>query len=379
VTTLKFQAIDANQTVVSTVHTITITVANVNHAPSGADKTIPLNEDQSYFLSISDFGFRDLLDFPSHNLLSVRFPVAPVGGSLHLNSQPLTNFPAVISIINFFAGSVRFVPSADMNSSSSPLIGFTFQVQDNGGVAGGGIDTDPIARTIRFQVKPVNDPPSFAPGGDVSVTDESGPQALAGWALDVMSGPPNESSESARFVVWSNSNASLFSAPPTIDATGKLTFAPAPNALGVATLQIVLQDDGGTANGGLDASQPRTLNIRVTKARPGHNAAEATDATGDGQTTSNDALAIINFINAFGAGQVSNEGALPEPYCDVDGNGFITSRDALEVINQINASGLPPEQSDATSPLGATTQPPSDMLLALLACDIASQPKRRNC
>src|SRR5205807_327025 len=36
---------------------------------------------------------------------------------------------------------------------------FTFQVKDNGGTTAGGVDLDPNAKTITFNVTSVNDPP----------------------------------------------------------------------------------------------------------------------------------------------------------------------------------------------------------------------------
>ena len=47
-------------------------------------------------------------------------------------------------------------------------------------------------------------------------------------------------------------------------ATGTLTYTPAANANGVATVTVRLKDDGGTANGGVDTSGPQTFTITVT-------------------------------------------------------------------------------------------------------------------
>jgi hypothetical protein len=51
---------------------------------------------------------------------------------------------------------------------------------------------------------------------------------------------------------------------PAIDfTTGTLTYTPAPNANGTSTVTVVLKDNGGTANGGLDATT-KTFTITVT-------------------------------------------------------------------------------------------------------------------
>jgi hypothetical protein len=56
----------------------------------------------------------------------------------------------------------------------------------------------------------------------------------------------------------------LFSAQPSIDlATGTLIFTPAPDANGAATVTVKLQDNGGTAFGGVDTTT-ETFTINVT-------------------------------------------------------------------------------------------------------------------
>ena len=37
------------------------------------------------------------------------------------------------------------------------------------------------------------------------------------------------------------------------NATGTLTFTPAANAFGTATVTVIVHDNGGTANGGVDS------------------------------------------------------------------------------------------------------------------------------
>ena len=52
---------------------------------------------------------------------------------------------------------LTFTPAANANGAS--YASFTFQVQDDGGTANGGIDLDPTANTITFNVTSVNDVP----------------------------------------------------------------------------------------------------------------------------------------------------------------------------------------------------------------------------
>jgi hypothetical protein len=77
-------------------------------------------------------------------------------------------------------------------------------------------------------------------------------------------GPANEASQALTFVVDANSDPGLFSAGPAVDAaTGHLTFSPAAGASGVAVVELVLTDDGGTVDGGVDRSPVHTLTITL--------------------------------------------------------------------------------------------------------------------
>jgi len=67
-----------------------------------------------------------------------------------------------------------------------------------------------------------------------------------------------------------------------------------------------------------------------------------TDVTGDGNVTPQDALILINYINANGGNQSVPANEVPSPYYDVDGNGLITAADVLLVINHLNGAAASP-------------------------------------
>ena len=132
---------------------------------------------------------------------------------------------------------------------------------DNGGTANGGVDTSP-SQSFTINVTPVNDRPAFIRGRDQIVLEDSGPTIVAAWAKGIVPGPPNESSQTVTFLV-SNNNPALFSSPPAITPNGTLSFTPAPNANGTATVAVRLKDNGGTANQGVDTSSIQTFTITV--------------------------------------------------------------------------------------------------------------------
>ena len=127
--------------------------------------------------------------------------------------------------------------------------------------------TDPFTATsdpgtVTITVTPVNDAPSFTPGGDVTVDEDSGGYSAA-WATGISAGPANEAAQAVTFTVGNDNNA-LFAVQPAVSVTGTLTFTPAADANGSATVTVDLADNGGTANGGDDHADPGTVTITVS-------------------------------------------------------------------------------------------------------------------
>jgi hypothetical protein len=153
------------------------------------------------------------------------------------------------------AGVLTYTPAADANGSAT----VTVTAHDDGGTASGGVDT--FSRSFTVTVTPVNDAPAFAGGGNQTVLEDAGAQTLQ-WATSISPGPADEASQTVSFSATNDDNA-LFSVQPAVDSTGALTYTPAPDLNGTATVTVTAQDDGGTANGGVD-SFSRTFTITVT-------------------------------------------------------------------------------------------------------------------
>lgn len=116
---------------------------------------------------------------------------------------------------------------------------------------------------VTVTVIAVNDRPSFTKGANQAVTEGDPAQTIAGWATAISTGPADETAQTVTFGVTSD-NISLFGAQPAVDADGSLRFTPAAGANGSATVTVTLQDDGGTANGGIDTSAPQLFAIAIT-------------------------------------------------------------------------------------------------------------------
>jgi hypothetical protein len=129
--------------------TASLTITSVNDAPSGANNTLNTLQNTPYAFMAADFGFTDPNDSPADALLAVKITSLPLDGTLTNNGNPVA-VNDFISVADINAGFLVFTP--DLNENGNAYASFNFQVQDNGGVANGGIDLDPSANTITFDV-----------------------------------------------------------------------------------------------------------------------------------------------------------------------------------------------------------------------------------
>ncbi len=136
--------------------TLTINLTGANDAPSGSNSTVTLNEDAFDVLTLADFGFTDA---DGNSLSGVRITTLPTAGALTLNGVAVTAGQTV-SVTDINANRLVFTPVANANGNN--YASFTFQVQDNGGTANGGVDLDATPNTITFNVTAVNDAPTIS-------------------------------------------------------------------------------------------------------------------------------------------------------------------------------------------------------------------------
>lgn len=152
------------------------------------------------------------------------------------------------------------------------------------------------------------------------------------------------------------------------DVTGSFVYAPAAGAVlspGSRLLSATFTPSDA-ANYAI-----ATASVQLNVMNRWHNYTKPLDITGDGHIVAGDALAIINYINAYNSGPVPPNATAEPPYYDADNDGHIAPIDALLVINQINAGGGG-EGDAAVAPAGANAALSGD-LLTLLATDAFEQ------
>ena len=123
---------------------------------SGTSNLITILEDHSYTFSVNDFGFFDANNIPPFSLKAVKITTLPANGTLKDNGVAVTK-GQFVSVADITGSLLVYTPTLDGNGTSYGT--FTFQVQDDGGTAGGGLDTDPVPKTMSINVTGVNDAP----------------------------------------------------------------------------------------------------------------------------------------------------------------------------------------------------------------------------
>jgi hypothetical protein len=224
--------------------TFTITVLPVNDAPSfTAGGMVTVNEDAG---AQTETGWATgITEGPANEAgQGASFTVVAADPDLFSVQPSLTD-----------AGDLSFTPAANRFGSSD----ITVQLIDKGGTDNGGINASTIA-TETITINPVNDAPSFTAGSNVTV-DEDAPAQNISWATDISAGP-EETGQTVSFSLTTDLPA-LFSSVPSINAAGDLSFTPANNASGVATVAVRMHDDGGTDRNGVDSGGESSFTITI--------------------------------------------------------------------------------------------------------------------
>jgi VCBS repeat-containing protein len=249
----------------SNIATVSITITPVNDMPLAFPSSLTTNEDTA--------------------ASSALIAIDPDGDSLTY-SIVANGSKGVATITNVATGAYTYTPNADVNGTDS----FTFKVND--GTAASNV------ATVNVMITPVNDAPAFTKGADQSLDEDADAQSVSGWATGISAGPSDESSQTLQFLV-ANDNTALFSSQPAIAPDGTLSYTPAAEAHGSATVTVQLQDDGGTANEGVDTSAAQTFTIMIA---PVNDAPTFTKGADQSLDEDADAQSVSGWATGISAG-----------------------------------------------------------------------------
>lgn len=120
--------------------------------------------------------------------------------------------------------------------------------------------------TITLTISPVNDAPTFTKGTNIVTDEHAGFVTIDNWATQVSAGAPDEDiSQQITFVLTEKevSGGLQFDTPPTIDASGTISFEATPYYTGFVIYEVTLQDDGSSTSPNENTSSIQAFTITV--------------------------------------------------------------------------------------------------------------------
>jgi hypothetical protein len=153
------------------------------------------------------------------------------------------------------------------------VVAFDVFIQDDGGVESSGINSYGPAR-LNVEILQVNQEPTFqlCCGSTVHAIQSSGLHVLPAFIVNISKGERDESGQdletsqdvSFTVIVSQDMSEHIFVMPPRIHANGTLEFKLRDGVNGLGKVHVSVQDDGGTAHGGIDSSQNISFDIAVS-------------------------------------------------------------------------------------------------------------------
>jgi hypothetical protein len=226
--------------------TFTVTVTAVNDAPT-VDASHPPSDNE-------DAGPRTVPGFASFSPGPADESGQGVAEYLidQISNPALFAAPPAVSL----TGTLTYTPATNAFGTST----FRLRARDNGGTANGGSDTG-AGVVFTITLHPVNDAPTLTVATPPAVSEDSGPNAVPGFAASVV-GPANEAGQAVTYETEVQTNPALFAAFPAVTPNGTLTYTLAADANGTAAFRVRARDNGG-ASGGIDTSAWQTVTLTV--------------------------------------------------------------------------------------------------------------------
>jgi gliding motility-associated-like protein len=236
-TTFNFQVRDSQGSLSLSTYTMSISVGAVNDRPTGGNGSVTTQEDINYIFKTTDFTFNDV---DGHDFAGIQIITLETDGDLEYNGTDVEEFDLCPDVS-------RLVFKPFLNENGSPYATFTFKVRDNSG----SFDLSQDNYTMTINITAVNDPPSFTINSNPpTINEDAGPQVVANFATAINDGDP-ELNQALTFIpsIESTTGNLTFAVDPGIDAsTGELSYEVSDNTNGIATISVILQDNGSGTN-----------------------------------------------------------------------------------------------------------------------------------
>ncbi|MFM8482989.1 MAG: beta strand repeat-containing protein, partial [Actinomycetota bacterium] len=236
--------------------TFTITIGSVNDAPSFTVEALHVVDEDSGDQSVATW-VDDISPGPENE-----------------SSQTVWFTITNVSKPELFSAGPSIAADGTLTYSTAPNAFGTATITVIATDSGPGTDPNvnvSAPQTFDITLEPVNDGPTFVLGTDPEVLEDSGNFVLTddddnvvSWVAEISAGPGEDLlGQTIEFGILTNTNPDLFSVAPSIDPNGVLTFRPADNAFGVATLTVQANDSDLSTLPDIDLSTVETFTITV--------------------------------------------------------------------------------------------------------------------
>ncbi|MFO0043467.1 MAG: tandem-95 repeat protein, partial [Pseudomonadota bacterium] len=173
-------------------------------------------------------------------------------------------------VVTATSGNTSVIPNAGIvlgGSGASRTVTVTPAANANGGpvtITLTVTDAGSASTSASFDVTvtPVNDAPGFVVGPNRNEAPGTGLRTVPNWATAISAGPANEALQTVDFEESEASDPANVVTNVEVEANGTLRYV-LTGASGMATINLQLRDNGGTANGGIDVSPVATFTIMV--------------------------------------------------------------------------------------------------------------------
>ncbi|MEA2165345.1 MAG: large repetitive protein [Thermoanaerobaculia bacterium] len=260
--------------------TVSLSVIEVNDAPTAADDAKSTDEDTTLSFNSSDLTANDSTG-----------PANESGQQLNVTSVTAT--ASTHGNVSLTSGTVSFIPDANYFGPAS----FTYRVCDNG-ITNGAADPQCATATVNVTVNPVNDPPTAA--DDAKSTDEDTTLTFSASDLTAndSAGPANESGQTLTVTAVS----ATANTHGTVSLTsGNVTYVPEANYNGAASFTYSVCDNGTPS-----ACSGGTVTVTVNPVNDPPTAADDSKST-DEDTTLTFATSDLTANDSAGAANESGQ------------------------------------------------------------------------
>jgi hypothetical protein len=283
-----------NLGITSNIATVTISVAQVNDAPTAQSFSVTMNQDTVLTIPMSS-------------------RVTDGDGSINWNTLEVSGLTLGSAEIDSAARTIRYTPP----EGYSGITQFEYRVADNESAF------SPLA-TITVTVHDVNDPP-------VAVSDTFATITGQGRVLPVVTNDTDRDGDigNARVII-----AAIPSWGQAIAVSNTVQYTPAPDFVGADTFSYYVVDPAGAT------SNTATVTVYVTPPdNRWQNPVNSRDVNGDHSVAALDVLQVINRVGTNLANPGPGDPTAPPPFVDVNGDGNVAPIDAILVINQLISNG----------------------------------------